>query len=193
MSDETNSSKGTNPDEILQQQYLRALSSFEGIVLSQIDLKNKLGDRLNYSIRTGIIILGVIAISILILLLSLSSQVNRIAGVVGNMNSHFIDIAKNMNQVRSHMNSMEKKVSLMRGMGEYVASMDKEVEQIKDDMSVMKGTVAGITNNLSVVRQKVGTMSMSVDHINLELQGITQEVHRFGKPARTMNKMFPFQ
>ena len=55
----------TSSDEtILQQQYLRALSSFEGIVLSQIDVKNKLGDRLNYSIRAGLIILSVIAFSI---------------------------------------------------------------------------------------------------------------------------------
>ena len=66
--DSTGPSAGGN-DEILQQQYMRALGSFEGIVLSQIDVKNKLGDRLNYSIRTGIIILGVIAFSILVLLL----------------------------------------------------------------------------------------------------------------------------
>ena len=77
----------TSPDEtILQQQYLQALSSFEGIVLSQIDVKNRLGDRLNYSIRAGLIILSVIAFSILVLLLTLSSQINRISNVVGAMN-----------------------------------------------------------------------------------------------------------
>ncbi|MCW5586810.1 MAG: hypothetical protein KIS75_11810, partial [Chromatiales bacterium] len=80
----------TSADEtILQQQYLRALSSFEGIVLSQIDVKNRLGDRLNYSIRAGLIILSVIAFSILVLLLTLSSQINRISNVVGAMNTHF--------------------------------------------------------------------------------------------------------
>ena len=78
MANEEKSPKASTNDAILQQQYMRALGSFEGIVLSQIDVKNKLGDRLNYSIRTGIIILGVLAFSILVLLLTLSSQVTRI-------------------------------------------------------------------------------------------------------------------
>ena len=41
--------KVAQDEAILHQQYRRALSSFEGIILSQIDIKNRLGDRLNYS------------------------------------------------------------------------------------------------------------------------------------------------
>jgi uncharacterized protein YoxC len=193
MTDEPNGQKNTTSEEILQQQYLRALSSFEGIVLSQIDVKNRLGDRLNYSIRTGVIILGVIAISILILLLSLSSQVNRIASVVGDINSHFRVISSNMQQVNAHMQTMEQRVALIESMSRQVAIMDKEMAGIDKDMNDMNATVSGIRQNLSTVRQRVGAMAVNVDHINLELQGITQEVHRFGTPARTMNKMFPFQ
>ncbi len=76
----TNNSPGGD-DTILQQQFMRAVSSFEGIILSQIDIKNRLADRLNYSIRTGLVILGLIAASILILLLTLSSQITRISAV----------------------------------------------------------------------------------------------------------------
>jgi hypothetical protein len=43
MTDESLDPRASGDDKILQQQYLRALSSFEGIVLSQIDVKNKLG------------------------------------------------------------------------------------------------------------------------------------------------------
>ncbi len=193
MSEEPSGNKSSVQEDILQQQYLRALSSFEGIVLSQIDVKNRLGDRLNYSIRTGIIILGVIAISILILLLSLSSQVNRIAGVVGDINTHFSVISTNMKQIRHHMHSMEKKVALIESMSEQVAIMDQEMAGIDTDMNVMNETVKGIRENLTTVRQRVGGMTVNVDHINMELQGITHEVHRFGTPARSMNKMFPFQ
>ena len=73
MADETYNIKISDDEAVLEKQFRRAVSSFEGIVLSQIDIKNKLADRLNYSIRAGIIILGVIAISILILLLTLDS------------------------------------------------------------------------------------------------------------------------
>jgi uncharacterized protein YoxC len=180
-------------EDVLQQQYLRALSSFEGIVLSQIDMKNRLGDRLNYSIRSGIIILGVMALSILILLLSLSSQVNRIADVVGEMNDHFHTISQKMDQVRGHMRSMEKKVALIQGMGEQVAVMDREIAGITQDMDTMQGTVNGIRGNVATVRERVTNMSLNVDLINMELQGMTQEMHRMGKPIRSMNKMFPFQ
>lgn len=193
MPAETDPKPARTQEDILQQQYLRALSSFEGIVLSQIDMKNRLGDRLNYSIRSGIIILGVMAMSILILLLSLSSQINRIADVVGEMNDHFHSISQKMDQVRGHMQSMEKKVALIQGMGEQVAVMDGEIKGITQDMDTMRGSVDGIRGNLATVRERVTNMSMSVDFINLELQGMTQEMHRMGKPVRALNKMFPFQ
>ena len=94
-------------DTVLQQQYLRALSSFEGIVLSQIDVKNALGDRLNYSIRAGLIILFVIAFSILVLLLTLSSQITRISNVVGAMNTHFSAVSLRMDEISEYRSRVD--------------------------------------------------------------------------------------
>ena len=79
--------KGSSPgsdaeDAVLQQQFVRAVTSFGGDNSQSDRYQNKLADRLNYSIRAGIIILGFVAISILILLLTLSSQINRISAVV---------------------------------------------------------------------------------------------------------------
>ena len=88
MDNEPNEARAVTDDAILQQQYLRALSSFEGIVLSQIDVKNKLGDRLNYSIRAGLIILSVIAFSILVLLLTLSSRRIDEHAFLGGVDAH---------------------------------------------------------------------------------------------------------
>lgn len=192
MTEESAEQKAQIQDQILQQQYKRALSSFEGIILSQIEVKNRLGDRLNYSIRTGIIILAIIAISILILLLSLSSQVNRIANVVGEMNTHFTAISQKMDRVKGHMNSMEQQVALVRNIADQVVVMDEQMQRITKDMNTMQAQVDGIRANLATVRTRVGGMALSVDHINLELQGMTQEMHRMGKPARAMHKMFPF-
>jgi uncharacterized protein YoxC len=192
MTEHTNEQQPAIQDQILQQQYKRALSSFEGIILSQIEVKNRLGDRLNYSIRTGIIILAIIAISILVLLLSLSSQVNRIANVVGEMNVHFSAIAQKMDRVKGHMDSMEQQVALIGTIANRVVVMDGQMGRITKDMGTMQSQVDGIRTNLATVRTSVGSMALNVEHINMELQGMTQEMHRMGKPARTMHKMFPF-
>ena len=179
-------------DAVLQQQYLRALSSFEGIQLSQIEVRNILSNRLNYAIRTGIIILGAIAFSILILLFTLTTQVSRISDVVANMNDHFISVSEKMDMIKVHMNSMEENVALIAVIDENIASMDKEMAYMDGDMNKIQGAVTGIRTNLSRVRDNVGNIAVSVDQMNMEMQGITQEMHRMGKPARSMNKMFPF-
>jgi len=183
---------GNEDDAVLQQQYLRALSSFEGIQLSQIEVRNILSNRLNYAIRTGIIILGAMAFSILILLFTLTTQVSRISDVVANMNDHFISVSKKMDKIKVHMNSMEKQVSLIAVIDENIAIMDKEMIYIDEDMNGIQSAVSGVRTNLSRVRDNVGNIAVSVDQMNMELQGMTQEMHRMGKPARSMNKMFPF-
>ena len=168
------------------------MSSFEGIQLSQIEVRNILSNRLNYAIRTGIIILGAIAFSILILLFTLTTQVSRISDVVANMNEHFISVSTKMEKIKVHMNSMEEQVSLIAVIDENIASMDKEMAYMDEDMNGIQSAVSGIRTNLSRVRDNVGNIAVSVNQMNIEMQGMTQEMHRMGKPARSMNKMFPF-
>jgi len=179
-------------EAVLQQQYLRALSSFEGIILSQIDIKNKLGDRLNHSTQAGVIILGVIATSILVLLLTLSAQINRISAVVDNMNAHFTSVAEQMHQVRGHMNHMQQQIALLENIQGMTGTMSETMEIIDSDMGSMRETVRGIDLHLATVRNNVGNISVNMDLMNHEVQNISQEMHHVAKPVRTMNKMFPF-
>ena len=179
-------------DAVLQQQYLRALSSFEGIILSQIDIKNKLGDRLNYSIRAGLVFLGVIAMSILVLLLTLSTQINRISGVVDGMNVDFTSVAEQMHQIRGHMVNMERQIALLEGIERMTRIIDGEIEVIEADMGQMRQTVGGINLHVAKVSNNVGNISVNMDIMNNEVQSISHEVHQLTKPARSMNKMFPF-
>ncbi len=179
-------------DEILHQQFLRALSTFEGIILSQIDIKNRLGDRLNYSIQAGIILLGVMAISILVLLLTLSSQITRISGVVSDMNTHFGSVSAQMHEIRGHMDSMAQQVALLETIKDKTAVMDSEMNLIRNDMSTMQGTLGGISAHVGGVRHNVGNISSATDLMNREVQVMSQEMHHMAKPARSMNKMFPF-
>ncbi|MGD8957486.1 MAG: hypothetical protein PVJ03_09130 [Chromatiaceae bacterium] len=179
-------------DTVLQQQYLRALSSFEGIVLSQIDVKNALGDRLNYSIRAGLIILSVIAFSILILLLTLSSQINRISSVVGAMNTHFSSITLRMDEISQNLASMEVQVAQLQSIEQSTAMMRVEMEQISANMTTIQASVLNIGAHMAGARQNVENISMTMGAMNAEVQGMGAEMHRMAKPARTMNNIFPF-
>jgi len=192
MAQEPQAPKASADDAVLQQQYLRALSSFEGIILSQIDIKNKLGDRLNYSIRTGIIILGVIAVSILVLLLTLSSQIKHISGVVGNMNAHFRSVSEQMNDIRIHMISMEEEVALLHSISANTAIMDQQMTAINEDLASMDQSVSGINDQVTAVRGNVGSVALTMDRMNADVQAMGVDMHRMAKPARSMNKMFPF-
>ena len=192
MSDELPDPRASSVDAILEQQYLRALSSFEGIVLSQIDVKNKLGDRLNYSIRAGLIILSIIAFSILVLLLTLSSQINRISNVVGSMNTHFSAVTLRMDEITEHLESMEAQVAQMGAINESTAQMRGEMQHIETITNNIDETLGSIGHQMTGSRVNVENIAVTMGAINHEVQVMSAEMHRMAKPARTLNSMFPF-
>lgn len=192
MADESLEVRTSADDAILQQQYLRALSSFEGIVLGQIDVKNKLGDRLNYSIRAGLIILFVIAFSILVLLLTLSSQISRISGIVGSMNTHFSAVTLRMDEIVEHLGSMEGQVSQLKGIEADMATLQADIVGIGEITHQIAGNVTGIGQHMSGTRQNVERIGVTMNAMNFEVQAMSSEMHRMAKPARTLNRMFPF-
>jgi methyl-accepting chemotaxis protein len=184
--------RASTDEEILQQQYLRSLSSFEGIILGQIDIKNRLGDRLNYSIQAGIIILGAIAVSIFVLMLTLTSQINRMSALVSEMNKSFATVSDRMHRITGHMASMEKRVALLEGIESTAGVMDEEMKEIRDDMEVMRSTVDGIGRQIGAVRGNVTNIATTMEAMNAEVHAMGAEMHHMAKPARSMNKMFPF-
>lgn len=192
MVDESPQEVKSKEDVLLDQQFRRALSSFEHVELSQIDIKNTLADRLNYSIRTGLVILGVIAISILILLLTLSSQVQRISAVVNDMNEHFAVVSNQMARIDHDFKSIQQRVALLGSMEQQTAVMDEQMSAITNDMQAMRGTVGGISQNVAVVRGNVLNISAAVDRMGLEVLNMSHDMGRISKPSRSLNKMFPF-
>ena len=192
MADEPNAPRDTADDTILQQQYLRALSSFEGIVLSQIDVKNKLGDRLNNSIRAGLVILGVIAFSILVLLLTLSSQITRISDVVGAMNTHFSAVSLRMDEISAHLGSMESQVAQLRVIQGYTSTMQEEIAGIGSSTGSIDESVNSVNQHMAAALLNVESIGVTMNAMNHEVQAMSAEMHRMAKPARTLNKMFPF-
>lgn len=192
MANEQKETNGVQEEAVSEEQFVRAVTSFEAIILSQIKIKNKISDRLNQSIRAGIIILGMIAVSILILLLTLSSQINRITDVVNDMNSDFTEVSGQMLEIRNYMESMEQRVALMENVTDQTGVMDTEVRAIAENIEVMQDTVRGIKQQVSGMRHDIGLVSGAVDHMNVDVQRMGVDMHRMGQPARSMNKMFPF-
>ena len=172
--------------------FLRAATSFEAILFSQIEVKKELTQRLNYAIRVGTVILGIIAISILILLLTLSSQISRISGVVHDMNQDFSAVAGHMEQIKANITSMEQRVSLMEAITQQTAVMQQEMGSINSDMRNMVATINGIRHHVTGVRGNIDHIANTIDHMNANVQGMSHDMYRMGQPARSMNKMFPF-
>ena len=179
-------------DAILQQQYRRALSSFEGIILSEIELTNRLSTRLNYGIQAGTFILAAISISLSLLLFTLTSQVSRISSVVEGMKEHFISVSQQMNAISGHMNAIESRVALLETVDQRTALMDVEMSNILTDMNDMRANVTGIDDYLATVRNHISNVSFNMDLMNNEVQIMSIELGRMAKPMRNMNKMFPF-
>ena len=179
-------------DAILQQQYRRALSSFEGIILSEIELTNRLSTRLNYGIQAGTFILAAISISLSLLLFTLTSQVSRISSVVEGMKEHFISVSQQMSAISGHMNAIESRVALLETVDQRTALMDVEMSNILTDMNDMRANVTGIDDYLATVRTHISNVSFNMDLMNNEVQIMSIELGRMAKPMRNMNKMFPF-
>ncbi|MBP8023832.1 MAG: hypothetical protein KAY71_00295 [Chromatiaceae bacterium] len=179
-------------DAILQQQYRRALSSFEGIILSEIELTNRLSTRLNYGIQAGTFILAAISISLSLLLFTLTSQVSRISSVVEGMKEHFISVSQQMSAISGHMNAIESRVALLETVDQRTALMDVEMSNILTDMNDMRANVTGIDDYLATVRTHIANVSFNMDLMNNEVQIMSIELGRMAKPMRNMNKMIPF-
>ncbi len=192
MVDETKKTPEDADEIILQQQFRRALTSFEGIVLSQIDIKNTLADRLNWSIRAGLIILSVIAVSILILLFTLSTQVQRISNVVNDINTHFAVVSEQMQKIDAHFDSIEQRVALLDGMKTQTAVMDNDMSAINGELYLIRDAVGGISHNVAVVRSNVINISAAIDRMGLEVLNMSHDMGRISRPARSMNNIFPF-
>ncbi len=194
MAEEPVASDNNNDSEeaVTEQQFLRAATSFEAIILSQIDIKNKLGDRLNYSIQAGIILLGIIAVSILILLLTLSTQINKISAVVNDMNQDFASVTVQMNRIDTYVGSIEQRVALLENIGQTTRVMSSEMGAVSKDLEVINANLSGIRSHMGVVRGNVGNISTSINHMTGSVQRMGADMHRMGQPARTINKMFPF-
>jgi len=169
-----------------------AISRFEKIMMSRIYVQKRLGDRLKLSIRTGMLVLFLLAIAMLILIITLSVQVSRVADVADSMNQNFNLIAHNMQTINQYMNTMEKQVAYLPKIKGKTTMMDEHMLKINHSLTSVKQEVHEMTGQLSHVQQKMVRISKSVNTMDHEVGLINGRVHRISKPANAINKVFPF-
>ncbi|HIE55139.1 MAG TPA: translation initiation factor 2 [Chromatiaceae bacterium] len=187
MAEEKRSKEQTVSDPKL----LRAARSFEAILLSQIGIQEKLSNDLKHAIRFGMIILGLIAVSILVLLLTLSSQINRISSVVLDMNGNFTAVTAQMDQIARSIDTMAKRVALLEEMDQQTLAMKREMATIDTDLAQMRGTIGQMEAHVDEVRHSVENMASTISRMDDEVQMMASDMQRMAKPARTLKKMFP--
>ena len=52
--------------------------------------------------------------------------------------------------------------------------------------------IDGIRQYVTGVRNTLGTMVVTMDRMNAEVQAMSHDMGRMAQPARSFNKMFPF-
>ncbi|RTZ75199.1 MAG: translation initiation factor 2 [Gammaproteobacteria bacterium] len=176
---------------VSDQKLLRAARSFEAILFSQIGIQEKLSNDLKHAIRFGMVILGLIAVSILVLLLTLSSQINRISGVVADMNHNFTTVTAQMQRISQTVDSMVKRVALLEPMDQQTTAMKEEMARIDADIGSMRNTIGTMETHVTEVRQSVENMATTITRMDDEVQAMAADMQHMSKPARTLKKMFP--
>jgi methyl-accepting chemotaxis protein len=179
------------PASEIDPKLLRAARSFEAILFSQIGIQEKLSNDLKNAIRFGMVILGLIAVSILVLLLTLSSQINRISSVVADMQLNVQNVTHQMDRVSLAMDSMLKRVALLEAMDRETTTMKKEMQTIDQDIGDMRDTIGTMENHVDEVRQSVENMASTISRMDDEVQMMAADMQHMAKPARTIKKMFP--
>ncbi len=169
-----------------------AVKRFENIMLSRIYVQQRLGDRLKNSIRIGMVILFLLAISIFTLLLTLSIQINRVGESIVHMNQSFGGIAQNMNRIDSYMTNMESQVAYLPKIKDKTEIFDQQMGLMNHDFLVIKNEIRAMSDNISLIENKMKSMSYSISQMDDRVGLMTQDTHRMSKPAKNINKLFPF-
>jgi len=182
-----------NEDDAPQCQGIeQAVKRFENVMLSRIYVQQRLADRLKNSIRIGMVILFLLAIAIFILLLTLSVQVNRVGGVIADMNQNFIRISENMTHINHYMTDMEKQVSFLPEIKDKTAVFDQQIDLMNQDVFKIKNNMREMSGHISVVQSRMTEVSESVRQIDGQVLLMNRDTRRMSKPANTMDKFFPF-
>ncbi len=162
------------------------VSKFDSIMDRKVDIYIRQSIRLNSTVRVGMIILGVVGLSIFLLLFSLSSQVGHMQKGVQQMTTHFADVEHNMHRVNEILQHIETRVALL-------SAFDQDMQQAHQTTTSLHHGVGNIHQSMSEVSQYMDQLQMRIQEVNQQLanmqssvSGVGVETHRISKPMRIL-------
>ena len=70
--------------------------------------------------------------------------------------------------------------------------MQGEILAISNSTGAMEISMLSIGQQMTGTRLNVENIALTMNAMNMEVQAMSAEMHRMAKPARALNKMFPF-
>ena len=108
------------------------------------------------------------------------------------MNTHFSAVSLRMDEITAHLGSMEAQVAQLHQIESDTANMRNEIVNIVDITGDIGQYVDSVDVNMDGTRVNVESIAVTMNAMNAEVQAMSAEMHRMAKPARTLNKIFPF-
>lgn len=159
---------------------------------SRMDVQDQLAERVKYGIRGGMVVLSLIAISILLILMIMATQVERISDVVMSMNHHFTKVSQKMRDVSDVMVSMQQQVQYMESISDKVAQMGQDVVIMNQHVGQMSQQIDAMQQHMGDIERHITEIAVTTQRVDAEVVRLNGDVNRMSKPARAMNNMFPF-
>ncbi|MCP4264486.1 MAG: hypothetical protein GY777_02740, partial [Candidatus Brocadiaceae bacterium] len=169
-----------------------AVSRFENIMLSRIYVQQWQGHRIKNSIRIGMVILFLLAISIFSLSLTLSFQMSKARESIVHMNKNFTVISENMIAINSHMRNMEQQVAYLPKIRGITTTMTEQMGLINDEITVVQHEMSRTTEHINNLYGEMNAITESIQYIDGDVGLLTHDTFLMSRPANSFNKFFPF-
>ncbi len=180
------------PIEPADQQKLEEMAAkFKDIFEQRFSMHLRVARRTTALIRIGMFSLGVIAVSMLLLVLTLTYQIKPMIDAVITMNQHFTSIADNMMVMRDAIREMEANVANMPVMATEMNNMQASVGEMTESMNNLARRMNTLDTNMAGITQSVARMTGTFAVMNQTVGAMEYDVNRMSGPMRAFNSFNP--
>ncbi len=162
------------------------VSKFDSIMDHKVDIYIRQSIRLNSTVRVGMIILGVVGISIFLLLFSLSSQVGHMNEGVKQMTHNFAEVEQNMQRINGILLHMETRVALMDTLEQDMRQAHATTQSLNQGIATIQNSMGEVSLHMNQLQQRMQAVNYRLDGMQAEVSGIGLETHRISKPMHKL-------
>lgn len=162
------------------------VSKFDSIMDRKLDIYVRQSIRLNSTVRVGMIILGVVGLSIFLLLYSLSSQVGHMQIGVQQMNAHFQVVEQNMHKVNEILKKIESRVAVMSAIEQDMQQAQKTTGSMSEGLGGIQQAMGEVSHRMDRLQQHMQTVNGQLANMQTAVGGVTTETYQMSRPMRKL-------